>query len=53
MKTLIKNAILLDMVGEEPNIRKKDILINEDTIEKIANNITEKCDKIIDAKEKI
>ena len=53
MKTLIKNAILLDMVGEEPNIRKTDILINEDTIEKIEDNITEKCDKIIDAKEKI
>jgi len=33
MKTLIKNATLLDMVGEEPNLRKTDILIEENKIE--------------------
>ena len=32
MKTLIKNATLLDMVGNEPNIRKTDILIEENKI---------------------
>ena len=56
MKTLIKNTILIDMAKEEPNIRKADILINEDKIEKIYDNITqeeyevnEKYDKVIDA----
>lgn len=53
MKTLIKNAVLLDMVGEQPNIRKKDILINEKIIEKIEDKIEENVDNIIDAKEMI
>lgn len=53
MKTLIKNATLLDMVKEEPNIRKSDILINENKIEKISSQIEEKCDKIIDASKMI
>lgn len=53
MKTLIKNATLLDMVKEEPNIRKSDILINENKIEKISSEINEKCDKTIDASEMI
>jgi len=35
MKTLIKNATLLDMVGDEPNIKKTDILIEENKIAKI------------------
>ena len=46
MKTLIKNATLLDMVGNEPNIRKTDILIIEE-------NIDETKAEIIDAKEKV
>lgn len=53
MKTLIKNAVLLDMVGEQPNIRKKDILINEKIIEKIEDKIEVNVDNIIDAKEMI
>ena len=53
MKTIIKNAVLLDMVGEQPNIRKKDILINEKIIEKIEDKREENVDNIIDAKEMI
>lgn len=49
MKTLIKNAILLDMVKEQPNIRKSDILLNGNIIEKISSEIKEECDKKIDA----
>lgn len=40
MRTLITNASVLDMVGDTANIEKKDILIN--------NNIIEKIDKDID-----
>lgn len=53
MKTLIKNATLLDMVGNEPNIRKTDILIEENKIVKIEENIEEPKAEIIDAKEKV
>ena len=53
MKTLIKNAVLLDMVGDEPNIRKTDILVNEKLIEKIEENIKDEVDEVIDAKGKI
>lgn len=53
MKTLIKNATLLDMVGEEPNLRKTDILIEENKIVKIEENIEEPNIEIIDAKEKV
>lgn len=53
MKTLIKNATLLDMVGNEPNIRKTDILIEENKIIKIEENIDEPKAEIIDAKEKV
>lgn len=49
MKTLIKNAILVDMVSEECNIKNADILINDNIIQKISENIEEQCDKIIDA----
>ena len=35
MKILITNAQILDMVGDEPNIRKSEILINNNIIEKI------------------
>lgn len=49
MKTLITNAYVLDMVGDTANIDKKDILINENTIEKIEKDI----DKNIEIDEKI
>ena len=46
MKTLLKNGTLIDY---KTNIfAKKDILIEEDKIKKIANEITEETDKIID-----
>lgn len=42
MKTLITNAYILDMVDEEiPNVRKVDILINDNIIEKIEKDIDE------------
>ena len=47
MKILIKNTILIDMVSEESNIRKTDILIEDNIIKKISQNIEEKCDKIL------
>lgn len=50
MKTLIKDATLLDMVGDKPNVRKTDILINDNIIEKIEENIQDSADEIIDAK---
>ena len=53
MKKLIKNAYILDMVGEESNIRKSDILINNDKIEKIDREIDEEVDEKINAKNMI
>ena len=53
MKTLTKNAVLLDMVGEKPNIRKTDILIDENKISKIEDKIEDKDAKVIDAKEMV
>ena len=54
MKTLIKNAVLLDMVENEPNIRKTDILINDKIIEKIDQNIENlNYENVIDANEMI
>ena len=53
MKTLIKNAVILDMVGEKPNIRKTDILIDENKISKIEDKIEDKDAKVIDAKEMV
>ena len=49
MKTLITNAYVLDMVGDTPNIEKKDILIDNNKIEKIEKDI----DKEIDVDERI
>ena len=44
MKTLITNAYVLDMVGDTPNIEKKDILIDNNKIEKIEKDIDkEQC----------
>lgn len=39
MKKLIQNAYVLDMVDDIPNIRKSDILIDENIIEKIDKEI--------------
>lgn len=49
MKTLITNALVLDMVGNTANIEKKDILINNNIIEQIDKEI----DKDIEIDEKI
>lgn len=50
MKKLIKNAYILDMVGETANIRKADILINDQKIEKIEPEIEEEVEQKINAK---
>ncbi len=44
MKTLITNAYVLDMVGDTANIGKKDILINNNVIEKIDKDIDKKIE---------
>lgn len=49
MKTLITNAYVLDMVGDTANIEKKEILINDNIIERIDKEI----DKNIEIDEKI
>lgn len=49
MRTLITNAYVLDMVGDIPNIDKKDILIKDNIIEKIDKDI----DKNIEVDERI
>ena len=49
MRTLVTNAYVLDMVGEVPNIEKKDILIENNIIKKIEKDI----DKEINVDEKI
>ena len=48
MRTLITNAYVLDMVGDTANIEKKDILINNNIIEKIDKDIDK--DIIVDEK---
>lgn len=53
MKILIKNATVLNMVGEVPNIEKKDILIEENIISKIEDKIESEADKVIEAKDMI
>ena len=53
MKTLIKNATLLDMVDDVPNIRKTDILIEANKIAKIEKEIKDDRAQVIDAKEKV
>ena len=49
MRTLVTNAYVLDMVGEVPNIEKKDILIENNIIKKIEKDI----DKDIEVDERI
>lgn len=53
MKLLIKNAYLLDMVGDVPNVRKTDILVVDNKIAKIEENIDDLDAQVIDAKENI
>ena len=53
MKTLITNAYVLDMVGDTANIEKKDILINDNKIEKVEVDITDEFDEKINAKNMI
>lgn len=50
MKKLIKNAYILDMVGDTANIKKSDILINNNKIEKIDTEIEEDVEQKINAK---
>lgn len=50
MKTLIKNAYILDMVGEKPNIQKNDILIEDNIIKDIEKDIETEADEKINAK---
>lgn len=51
MKKLITNALVLDMVGDAPSIKKCDILIDGNKIAKIAENIEEEnIDEKINAK---
>lgn len=49
MSILIKNAFILDMVSDEPNIQKKDLFIKDSIIENISNEINCSADEIIDA----
>ena len=49
MRTLVTNAYVLDMVGDVPNIDKKDILINDNIIEKVDKDI----DKSVEVDERI
>ena len=54
MRILITNAYLLDMVGEEPNLRKAEILIENSIIKKIDKDLSnEKVDERINAKNMI
>ena len=53
MNVLIKNALLLDMVGSQPNIKKADVYIEENRISKISENINLENVKIIDAAGKV
>ena len=50
MKKLIKNAYILDMVGNVANIRKSDILLKDNRIEKIEPEIEEEVQEKINAK---
>lgn len=53
MKKLIKNAYILDMVGDTADIRKAEILINDNIIEKIDREIDVEVDEKINAKNMI
>ena len=53
MSILIKNAFILDMVGNEPNIKKADIYVEENRISKIAENIIIDGAEVIDGTGKV
>lgn len=50
MSILIKNAYILDMVSNEPNIQQKDVFIKNNIIENISENLICEAEQIIDAK---
>ena len=51
MKTLITNAYVLDMLGDEPDIKKSDILIEDNIIIKMQRDLSEEVvDEKINAK---
>ena len=51
MKTLITNAYVLDMLGDEPDIKKSDILIEDNIIIKMERDLSEEIvDEKINAK---
>ena len=41
MKTLITNAYVLDMLGDEPDIKRSDILIEDNIIVKMERDLSE------------
>ena len=54
MRILITNAYLLDMVGDSPNLRKSDILVENNIIKKIEKDLSnEVADERINAKNMI
>ena len=53
MSILIKNALVLDMVSDKPNIRKSDVLIEKNLIQKIEPNLEVDADEVIDASNKL
>ena len=51
MKTLITNAYVLDMLGDEPDVKKSDILIEDNIIIKMERDLSEEIvDEKINAK---
>jgi len=53
MRVLLKNARLLDMVEDSPNIKEKDILIENERIAQIEDEINEMVDKTIDCQKNL
>ena len=53
MKLLLKNSRLLDMVGDFPEIKMRDILIEDNKIAKISENINVDADEVIDCNQNL
>ena len=53
MSILIKNAFVLDMVGESSQIKNEDVYIEENRIKYIGKNLSQSADYIIDGTGKI
>ena len=53
MKLLLKNTRLLDMVGDFPEIKEKDILIEGNKIVEISDKINTEVEKVIDCNKNI